>query len=92
MRISHVFSLSVLACIALCAVTWAAESTAVKESVVPADVAGFIQLFNSKEFIGWEGGTKLWIVPDLLTEAIRQERSKDWNAVYLNAVDLVDES
>lgn len=60
----HAFNFSILACIALCAVTWAVESTAAREPAVPLDEADFIPLFNGKDLSGWEGDTRLWIVRD----------------------------
>jgi hypothetical protein len=81
MIVLDVFSLSVLACIELCAMVWAADSTIVKESVVPAHEEGLIPLFNGKDLTGWEGDAKFRIVRHLLTEATQQELGTDWNAV-----------
>lgn len=64
MKISYVFSFSVLAYIAIYPVTWAAKPTVVKEPAVLADERGFVPLFNGKDLDGWEGNTDLWTVQD----------------------------
>ena len=58
MRISKIYSLGMLVCVALCTLIWAAEST------LPVTEVGFIPLFNGKDLTGWEGDTRFWSVCD----------------------------
>jgi mannose-6-phosphate isomerase-like protein (cupin superfamily) len=58
------FGLAILAWITVGATTWAAESTTSKESIQPAEEAGFVPLFDGKDLDGWEGDTQRWMAQD----------------------------
>jgi mannose-6-phosphate isomerase-like protein (cupin superfamily) len=61
---SKLAGLAVLVWLAFSAASWAAEASTSKETVPPADEAGFMPLFNGKDLAGWEGNPERWTAQD----------------------------